>query len=235
MRKDLDASPSGDRATHEPSPSVSAVPVSIASAGPWLCFHCGETFIERRCAQLHFGRDEGYAPACIIKGADGGLIKALRDAEIAADDAIQMMHAESTDAAKAYHSQRCRHTQALMAAEESGYEKGLYDARQLSASIEACEARIATLEGALREAAKWFQSFKASLENVTTSVEGLISDSGGVYGLHLNGDPAPWQELTEGGRFEDWLIALADARVTLDQYAESGFPLSATLSPEREG
>jgi hypothetical protein len=33
-------------------------------------------------------------------------------------------------------------------------------------------------------------------------VDGLIGESGGVYGLHLNGDPSPWGELIEGGRFE---------------------------------
>lgn len=42
----------------------------------------------------------------------------------------------------------------------------------------------------------------------------LVGESGGVYGLHLNGDPAPWEDILEGGRFErlveigkahDWL------------------------------
>lgn len=36
----------------------------------------------------------------------------------------------------------------------------------------------------------------------------LISESEGVYGLHLNGDPAPWNELQAGGRYEEWLIYL---------------------------
>lgn len=36
--------------------------------------------------------------------------------------------------------------------------------------------------------------------------ESLINESKGVYGLHLNGDPSPWEELLEGGRFEEWLI-----------------------------
>jgi hypothetical protein len=38
------------------------------------------------------------------------------------------------------------------------------------------------------------------------AVEGLINDSQGVYGLHLNGDCAPWETLRTGGQFEDWLI-----------------------------
>lgn len=40
-------------------------------------------------------------------------------------------------------------------------------------------------------------------------INDLIYDSAGVYGLHLNGDPAPWAELMQGGRFEEWLINLA--------------------------
>ena len=33
-------------------------------------------------------------------------------------------------------------------------------------------------------------------------VAGLISESSGVYGLHLNGDESPWEEVEMGGRFE---------------------------------
>ncbi len=101
----------------------------------WRCFHCGEVFTSEQCARLHFGRNEDSEPACVIKaGAEGSLLKALRHAEEAADDAIQMMHAESTDAAKAYHAQRSRHNQALIAAEELGYERGLADGRALTVS-----------------------------------------------------------------------------------------------------
>ena len=38
------------------------------------------------------------------------------------------------------------------------------------------------------------------------AVRELINNSQGIYGLHLNGDPSPWQEIEEGGRFEEWLI-----------------------------
>jgi len=37
-----------------------------------------------------------------------------------------------------------------------------------------------------------------ALEQVT----GLIGESHGVTGLHLNGDVAPWEELLEGGQYE---------------------------------
>lgn len=66
------------------------------------------------------------------------------------------------------------------------------------------------------------------LADLTASLEALIDESGGVYGLHKNGDLAPWDELTEGGRFEDWLSALAAARRALDaETAYRGTPPSA--------
>lgn len=110
-------------------------------ARAWTCFHCGDTFKDERCARLHFGRDETSEAACVIKaGAEGSLLRALRNAEEEADDAIQRMQNESTDLAKAYHNQRCRHDQALIAAEELGYERGLADGRGLSAPMPSKDA-----------------------------------------------------------------------------------------------
>lgn len=40
------------------------------------------------------------------------------------------------------------------------------------------------------------------LDAVVGEIIGLIEESSGVYGLHLNGDNAPWGELENGGRFE---------------------------------
>ena len=118
-----------------PPPSLRREPIEAdrEAMEEWRCFHCGDVFKDRRSARLHFGRDEQSEAACVIKaGAEGSLLKALRDAEEQADDAIQQMHNESTDAALAFHQQRCRHNQALIAAEESGYEKGLADGRAFS-------------------------------------------------------------------------------------------------------
>jgi hypothetical protein len=46
----------------------------------------------------------------------------------------------------------------------------------------------------------------AELKAGIKSVEELIDDSEGVYGLHLNGDGAPWCSLRTGGSFEEWLL-----------------------------
>ena len=40
----------------------------------------------------------------------------------------------------------------------------------------------------------------------------LMENSSGVAGLHLNGDVAPWSELTKGGQFEEWLLPLSEPR-----------------------
>lgn len=41
-----------------------------------------------------------------------------------------------------------------------------------------------------------------ALEGLTGDVQALIGESGGVAGLHMNGDVAPWGDLEAGGRFE---------------------------------
>lgn len=42
----------------------------------------------------------------------------------------------------------------------------------------------------------------AQLKGLLSDIQGLMGESSGVYGLHLNGDVSPWSELEEGGRFE---------------------------------
>ena len=48
-----------------------------------------------------------------------------------------------------------------------------------------------------------------------SSLDALIDESGGVYGLHHNGDNAPWEELLAGGQFESWLRHIETLRTTL--------------------
>lgn len=96
----------------------------------WRCFHCDEVFHSYHDAKLHFGMDQCSDPACKIKmGAEGSLVKALRQAEKELSDAWAAIHNESTEAAKAYYAQQSRHGEQLRAAEEAGYERGLADGR----------------------------------------------------------------------------------------------------------
>ena len=52
------------------------------------------------------------------------------------------------------------------------------------------------------------------------AIEELIASSDGVYGLHLNGDPAPWGSLTEGGSIQEWLLPLARFRAIAGEAGE---------------
>ena len=48
-----------------------------------------------------------------------------------------------------------------------------------------------------------------ALQDLVNEAECLIADSGGVYGLHANGEGAPWDSLCDGGEFEEWLSSLS--------------------------
>lgn len=85
---------------------------------------------------------------------------------------------------------------------------------------EAANARLIASAPELLEA---LDKASAAIQRLHTDVEALMADSEGVYGLHGNGDPAPWDELREGGRFDDWIgeplsaarRAYHDARATI--------------------
>ena len=71
-----------------------------------------------------------------------------------------------------------------------------------------------------------------ALQRLHTDVEALIADSEGVYGLHHNGDPAPWSELIEGGAHEDWIgTPLWSARNAW----RDGQTILAKASPDKSG
>lgn len=58
--------------------------------------------------------------------------------------------------------------------------------------------------------------YKAALGRLVGDLDGLISQSDGVSGLHLNGDIAQWDELLYGGTYETWLMSLEVARKALE-------------------
>lgn len=53
---------------------------------------------------------------------------------------------------------------------------------------------------------KQIQKKSNHIKTLNIHLQTLISESTGVAGLHFNGDIAPWEELMEGGRFEEWLL-----------------------------
>lgn len=63
----------------------------------------------------------------------------------------------------------------------------------------------------LRERNAELEAENAKLKSGIDAINVIISESQGVYGLHLNGDPSPWAELLEGGRHEEWLYDFSQA------------------------
>lgn len=100
------------------------------------------------------------------------------------------------------------------------YSDRQYDnARRIVACVNACqgiptkrlEAGAADVLADSLELKEQRDELLAKLESLVGDVKALIEDSGGVYGLHKNGDPAPWDELVAGGSYEEWLRSLNDA------------------------
>ena len=94
------------------------------------------------------------------------------------------------------------------------------NARRIVACVNACigvsngELAMTTMSAVLarmNEAEQQRDELLAALEKLSGDVEALMKESGGVYGLHQNGEPAPWGELVVGGRHETWLLSLTDA------------------------
>lgn len=196
---------------------------SVMVPREWRCFHCDDVFTNERCARLHFGETEDSAPACKIKaGAEGSILRALRSAESEANRAWQSVADETTDAAKAYYAQTTRYSQALMAAEELGYERGLNDARtDLAAAPSQPDARDAEIA---RDAARWRALWSSDRIRMMGCAGFDFADDGSVTpraegGQHLGVEvwnKHPAQGDGEDSRGRKVLLAYVDARAALD-------------------
>lgn len=101
----------------------------------WTCFHCGETFTTPSAAREHFGPTPNSEPGCCVKvrlGGERGLLNALRKAEAR----LAKYMDEDTELHQAMRAMQGRHFDALMAAEEAGYARGLRDGMATVASPE---------------------------------------------------------------------------------------------------
>ena len=60
---------------------------------------------------------------------------------------------------------------------------------------------------------------RAALERLISDIQALSDSSQGIEGLHRNGDPAPWDELLEGGCYSSWLgDAIAAGKAALAEH-----------------
>lgn len=142
--------------------TMSAELIALADHYPqpehgWTCFHCGDTFKTYGSARDHFGFDPSSDPACRIKvGAERGLVMALRKAEKANAEITALLHNESSEGYRIAASQGSRHHEQIMAAEESGYERGFIEgARKDADRIAALEANLAARDRFIVNAGLW--------------------------------------------------------------------------------
>jgi predicted nuclease with TOPRIM domain len=78
----------------------------------------------------------------------------------------------------------------------------------ISAANDELRARVERMENEyveLQNSKEALRARLALLEKGLMAVDGLISESRGVDGLHLNGDVALWEDLRTGGVYEEWL------------------------------
>lgn len=194
---------------------VPAPPTEAVKPVAWRCFHCDEVFTDRSVAEDHFGLSEQQLPACVIKaGAERSLVRALRNAEQAASDAMFMLHNETSDAAKAYFAQTARHNAALQAAEEAGYERGLTNARP---------DPLPPTEAVKPEPVAWKTPYFEKLINGSLAPILVWGDlKGGDDWIALYATPPPAADVAELMEATHRLLALCKAGG--DPYGEPGKP-----------
>lgn len=103
--------------------------LTVRDARAWRCFHCDSVFANPNLAAEHFGADPTAAPACKIAAHERHLVTYIRRLE----DDLARYRAEDSDVMRSIMVLEADHRQALVNAEEAGYEKGLRDGRVVDA------------------------------------------------------------------------------------------------------
>lgn len=88
----------------------------------WRCFHCDEVFSSRHYAAIHFGADEAATCACVLPH-EQHLVAHIRDLERQLDG----YRAEDSNVMRSIMTLEADHRQALIRAEEEGYNRGVRD------------------------------------------------------------------------------------------------------------
>lgn len=123
----------------------------------YRCFHCDEVFVDRQEALLHFGIDEMKTPACLIKG-DRTLLVALRQAEGQVDGLLHDLHCENTETLRAYRDLRQRFNEVTQTLEQTGYDKGVSEARDEQRQV------ITQMVGALQFVLAFYEPGQTTLD-----------------------------------------------------------------------
>lgn len=101
----------------------------------WRCFHCDEVFKTVAEAQDHFGIELDVYPGCVMRflqpaglpvvelGVERMLLHHYREAQ----KELHRYRVEDSDMDRKIHAMRADHQQALIRAEERGYNRGVQD------------------------------------------------------------------------------------------------------------
>lgn len=107
---------------------------------------------------------------------------------------------------------------ALIAKWRGTHGSGFTSQGEFQAHLSALRTCADELESVLAQQSAAVDGLAARLVD---ELDGLVGESYGVSGLHLNGDVAPWDELLPGGRFER-LSSLDELRAALAAQQQGG-------------
>lgn len=90
--------------------------------GPWRCFHCDEVFTDEESAEAHFGESMCAEPFCQMTAEE------MRELQLE----VYRYRNEDTELHREIRKLETDHAIALRRAEETGYARGLKDAREVA-------------------------------------------------------------------------------------------------------
>lgn len=89
----------------------------------WRCFHCDEVFRSANKARIHFGGGPFEDAGCVLKDYENGLLGIIREQQAE----LERFRSEDSDLLRVIATMEVGHRQALIRAEEEGYNKGVRD------------------------------------------------------------------------------------------------------------
>jgi hypothetical protein len=119
-------------ATATEAPMSAAITAYLSAIVPppdvaWRCFHCDEVFTGVDAARAHFGVDSDWEPGCMLKLTEEE--KDLLAVITRLQNELSRYHEEDSDKDREIVALSAKHQSALRDAEQTGYDRGLADAK----------------------------------------------------------------------------------------------------------
>lgn len=111
---------------------------------PWRCFHCGDIFTDEHEAAMHFGvQIDGVADdvACKLNAGENLILEMLRESQAE----LRRYHEEDTNLIREVWGLGAKSATEIRNAEETGYARGLRDAKYEGERFEAALAALKRL------------------------------------------------------------------------------------------